>query len=111
MALVVCLIILLCNYVVAFAENKESSSGAKNNTEYDFKKFVWGDTEETVIAVEGEPLQKGNMKAAKAYFIVYEGSIAGKDAYLAYYFCDDGLYEARYILTEEHSNENLFIKD
>jgi len=30
---------------------------------------------------------------------------------LAYYFCDDGLYQVRYVLTETHSNESLYIDD
>ena len=33
-------------------------------------------------------------------------------AYLAYYFTEDGrLYSTRYILTEPHSNEDLYISD
>lgn len=30
---------------------------------------------------------------------------------LVYYFCDGGLFQTRYILTENHSNENLYIDD
>lgn len=30
---------------------------------------------------------------------------------IAYYFCDKGLFQARYISTEKHSNESLYIDD
>ncbi len=44
-------------------------------------------------------------------YIGYDTTLMGNDVILAYYFGADGLYEARYIWTETHSNENLYISD
>jgi hypothetical protein len=102
--------------VTAFASTQSSESetekmeSSEENT-YDFKTFHWGDSQEIVEAVEGEPTKKGDMSGVDAYYIAYETTVAGKDAVLAYYFCSDGLFETRYVLTEKHSNEDLYIDD
>ena len=80
-------------------------------SEFDFKKSNWGDTEDDVIAIEGEPDIRGEMNGLDAYYIAYEATAVGKDALLVYYFCDDGLFCTKYIFTESHSNENLYIDD
>ena len=81
------------------------------DTEFDFKKFRWGDPEEDVIREEGEPEYKADIPATDTHYIAYNVTAAGKDAVLAYYFCDEGLYRTRYILSENHSNETLYIDD
>lgn len=101
---------------MAYAEDTterviEESDTQASNFEYDFKSFRWGDSQEVVEEKEGDPDRDGDMTAYKAHYIVYETTVAGKDALLAYYFCDDGLFQTRYILTESHSNENLYIDD
>ena len=88
-----------------------SETTPANEIEYDFKTFRWGDTQEDVEAVEGEPYLEENMTNVDAHYIAYKTTVAGKDTLLAYYFCNEGLYAIRYILTEEHSNENLYIDD
>ena len=78
---------------------------------YDFKEFVWGDSMDKVISVEGEPLANGEVDGMDAVYIVYETRAVGLDMLLAYYFCDEGLFSVRYLLTESHSNEELYIDD
>lgn len=107
----------------AFAEETETEILAETDTEslsekeseteleYDFKKFCWGDAQELIEKEEGEPYLEDDMTAVDAHYIAYETTVAGKDAVLAYYFCDEGLFRTRYILTEEHSNEELYIDD
>lgn len=94
--------ILLTNCISAYATTPAA---------YDFKQFSWGDSMEAVIAIEGAPEFEGTMNGIKANYIAYSTTAVGLDVLLAYYFCDDGLYEVRYILDEEHSNESLYIDD
>lgn len=110
------LIVSICTFgsSIALAEGTDSSQDeiqASEKPQYDFKKFMWGDSETDIADVEGEPVSTGQMKGLDAHYIVYEASVAGKDALLVYYFCDKGLYEVRYILTERHSNDRLYIDD
>ncbi len=93
------------------AVTEGAAGNSSSSEEYDFKTFRWGDLQEDVEAVEGTPDSDGEMSSVDANYIVYDTTVAGKSALLAYYFCDDGLFQTRYILTEEHSNENLFIDD
>lgn len=79
--------------------------------EYDFKKFRWGVSPSEVKSIEGEPLFDGDVSGQNAEYIAYKTSAVGLDMFLAYYFCDSGLYQVRYILTEEHTNEDLYIED
>lgn len=101
--------------ITVLADEALTESNTDNNTstseDYDFKKFKWGDTQEYVESIEGEPSSEDDMKDVNAHYIAYDTTVAGKDALLAYYFCDDGLYQTRYILTEKHSNENMYIDD
>lgn len=78
---------------------------------YDFKTFTWGASIEEVKTVEGEPLTSGKVNGLDAEYIVYETNAVGLDMILAYYFCDDGLFQVRYVLSEDHSNEDLYIDD
>ena len=93
-------------------EPEKSDEQSTKEYEYDFKTFKWGDSEERVREVEGENvIMEDDMSAVSAHYIAYETTVAGLEAILAYYFCDEGLYATRYILTEDHSNESLFIDD
>jgi hypothetical protein len=99
---------------LAATQSSESDIEETESSEeeaYDFKKFHWGDSQETIEAVEGEPKTEDDMSAVDAHYVAYETTVAGKDALLAYYFCSDGLFQTRYILTESHSNEDLYIDD
>lgn len=102
-------VLLLCMVLMssyACAETAESEEIAP-----DFKSFYWGDSKETVMAVEGTPMLENELTAINAEYIAYEATAVGLDAALAYYFCDDGLFTVRYILAESHSNDSLYIDD
>lgn len=101
--------VLLFATVTIRAETDESTQ--ETNFEYDFKSFIWGDSMEAVKAVEGEPILDGTVNGMDANYIAYERTAVGLDMVLAYYFCDDGLFQVRYILSETHSNESLYIDD
>lgn len=101
MLLVLCLALTSAN---ALAEDSKADVT-------DFKSFYWGASMEDVKAIEGEPITTGEVSGLDAEYIVYETSAVGFDMILAYYFCDDGLFQVRYILNEEHSNDSLFIDD
>lgn len=63
------------------------------------------------MEVEGTPYMDGEVNGVDANYIAYETSAVGLDMMLAYYFCDDGLYQVLYLLTESHSVDSLYIDD
>ena len=78
----------------------------------DFRSTHWGMTEAEVRELEaGEPVLANKLTGRNANYIAYEGSLMGNDVLIVYYFGPNGLYESRYIWTEEHSNESLYISD
>ena len=113
--LVVCALFISSIASVSATAIEQSESSSQNTevteTNYDFKTFKWGDTREHVIEIEGEPLMDGDMDGLDASYIVYSTTVVGVDVLLAYYFCSDGLFQIRYISTEEHSKESLYIDD
>lgn len=106
---VVCFFCLCTCFPVGFQAYGETETAQE--TQPDFRQVTWGMGMDEVIAIEGEYAYSGVMNGLDAEYIAYQSSVAGLDAVLAYYFCDGGLYGARYILTEEHSNDSLFIQD
>lgn len=107
-------IALLFCFVFAFSLSvayAELPATADTAPVYDFKEFMWGDSKAKVMAVEGDPILEGKMDGMDATYIAYETRTVGLDMFLAYYFCDEGLYAVRYILNESHSNEELYIDD
>lgn len=80
--------------------------------EPDFRSVRWGMTEEEVKAVEGGiPDYSGKLDGRNARYIGYDSTLMGNKVILAFYFGPDGLYEARYIWAESHSNDSLYITD
>ena len=77
----------------------------------DFKEFDWGMTKDMIVSVEGAADSTGEVTGVDAEYLVYERTLCGMDAVLAYYFCDDGFYEARYIMNEKHSVDSKYIDD
>lgn len=63
------------------------------------------------MAIEGEPYADGEVDGVDATYIAYQTTAVGLDMLLGYYFCEDGLYQVRYVLTETHSNESRYIED
>lgn len=99
--------VLICMFLTVFMVTAAYAQG----TTTDIRQFNWGDSQEYVESVEGEPVYEGQMNGLNANYIAYETTAVGLDMLIAYYFCDDGLFQARYILTEPHSNETLYIDD
>lgn len=78
----------------------------------DFRSVRWGMTEAEVKALEGSsPKYSGKLDGRNGWYIGYDTTLMGNDVILAFYFGSNGLYEARYIWTESHSNDNLYISD
>lgn len=81
-------------------------------SEPDFRSVRWGMSEEEVKAVEGgNPKYTGKLDGTSARYIGYDTTLMGNDVILAYYFSNEGLFMARYIWTETHSNDSLYISD
>lgn len=98
--------------LMMFTANAETAVATQEPAfEYDFKTFLWGASKEEVIAVEGIPDIDSKRDGVDAEFIGYETEAVGLDVALTYSFCDDGLYDVTYMLTETHSNEELYIDD
>ena len=97
--------------VSANAEKELEEDKKSDQETYDFKKFHWGDSQDYVVSIEGEPDDEDDVLDLDAHYIVYITTLAGKDALLAYYFCDEGLWQARYILTESYSDYDRYIDD
>lgn len=106
-------VLMLCLILMSACAFAEEPTDTAETMEIlpDFKSFYWGDSKETVVKTEGTPLHEGKMTALDAEYIVYETTAVGLDVLLGHYFCDDGLFQVRYILTETHSNEALYIND
>ncbi len=99
------LIVFLCfSLTVALGESE-------SDTSFTFRGYPWGESYKTVYNKEGEADFSGEVDTLQANYIAYATTLVGLDVFVAYYFCDDGLFEGRYILTEEHSNDDLYIED
>lgn len=103
------LVCIMLSFVLFPCSDALATSGS--STDYDIRQFRWGDTKEYVLSIEGTPSFEGEVNGLDATYIAYETTVVGLDAFIAYYFCGDGLFEARYILTEDHSNDSLYIDD
>jgi len=74
--------------------------------DYNFRKTKWGMSVAQVKS--SEPLEV--VKEDKD-FLGYKTIVIGKDVLLGYFFVDNQLVRARYVLAESHTNENDFITD
>ena len=103
------------SYVIDIKGNRtpvKASSTMDTSKKANFKSYSWGDDEELIKASEGAiPDYTGDLNGVKAHYIGYDTNVSGLDMILAFYFCDYGLYETRYILTEKHSVESNYIDD
>ncbi|MBN1546463.1 MAG: hypothetical protein JW902_07385 [Syntrophaceae bacterium] len=71
-----------------------------------FRKSKWGMSIAEVKA--SEPLE---VAKEDENFLAYKTSVIGKDVFVAYFFVDNQLTRARYVLADSHSNKNDFIID
>lgn len=74
--------------------------------DYSFRKTKWGMSIEQVKS--SEPLE---VAKEDGNFLGYKTEVIGKNMLLGYYFVDNQLVRARYILAESHTNKNDFIQD
>jgi len=79
-----------------------------------FRQTLWGMSKEQVRKAESSKFIKedklsGAMKGLDV--LIYQDNIAGLDCAIVYYFAENRLTRARYLFTEEHSNNNLYISD
>ena len=89
------------------AREKETVLGA--STEYDIRKFRWGDSQEHVREIEGKPSHEGQV--ASGYTLFYDATCVGLNATLGYSFNQNGLSTVVYLFSEEHSNASRYISD
>ena len=106
--LTLALLVFVCQTAFAMAAPKATTS---TGVEVVIKGHRFGDTKDAILAAEGEPEGTGVMEGTGADYVYYSTTVVGLNAYLVYYFTDDRVCEFRYILTEEHSNNILFIDD
>ncbi|MDP8206716.1 MAG: hypothetical protein P9L92_08655 [Candidatus Electryonea clarkiae] len=74
--------------------------------DFTFRKTKWGMTEDEVKA--SEPLETAEENER---YLAYKTSVIGKDVFVVYFFIDNQLTRARYVLADSHSNKNDFITD
>ena len=78
----------------------------------DFRSVRWGMTKAEVKEQEGSsPDYEGKVNGANTTYIGYNTQLMGNDVIVAFYFGPEGLYAARYIWAETHSNDSLYISD
>lgn len=81
---------ILDNYELKYNDTKGASlaSIADSVDEYDFKHFKWGDSVERVVESEGDDYTERVVHGMNSTYIVYETTVAGISAMLAYYFSE-----------------------
>ena len=86
-------------WVYSDVNNAPAESGA-------FRGIPWGSPRKSVMKTDGvEPGYLGGQLIGR------ETALLGLDFLTIYYFSDDKLVRGRYVLSEEHSNQNDFIQD
>lgn len=74
--------------------------------DHTFRKTKWGMSIAEVKS--SEPL---DVVKEKDDLLGYKTNVIGKDVFVAYFFIDNQLVRARYVLAESHSNNNDYIID
>lgn len=74
--------------------------------EYNFRKTKWGMSIAKVKS--SEPL---DVAKEDTTLLGYKTTVIGKDVFVVYFFIDNKLVRARYVLAESHTNKNDFITD
>jgi len=79
-----------------------------------FRKVLWGMSAEQAKEIETAEFvkkEKGGGDFKGLDILIYTTNISGLDCTVVYYFADNMLTRARYLITEEHTNKNLYIED
>ena len=77
---------------------------------YNFRRTRWGMTEQQVRQVEGDRTVHETMQSGLR-LIAYRGRVAERECTITYVFADGLLVRAKYVLTERHSDKNLYLED
>ena len=93
------LIFLLFLLIFLFNNNCQSE-------DFTFRKTRWGMSIQQVK--QSEPIEPDE---SKENILLYKINILNKNVFLVYFFVNNKLVRARYVLAEEHSNKNDFIND
>lgn len=72
----------------------------------DFRKASWGMSKTQVKAIETLAIVEEDPE-----FIFYETTLAGHDVYLGYFFINEKLTRARYVINEIYMNKQEYIED
>lgn len=77
-----------------------------------FRETSWGMSQEQVKKIEkSEFMKKKHSKSSGLDILIYNGKVGDLDCIYAYYFAENQLVEGRYVFTEKHANNILFIDD
>ncbi|NIO48439.1 MAG: hypothetical protein GTN73_03220 [Candidatus Aminicenantes bacterium] len=95
-------------------EVEEEIVPPKIDSKAGFRGVLWGASKEHVKKAETSEFMKedkvgGALKGLE--MLVYKADVAGLDGMIIYYFAKSLLTRARYIITESHSNKNLYLED
>jgi hypothetical protein len=85
---------------------KPSPKEEPSKSRFDFRKTNWGMTKEQVKSTES-----GKLEAEQDNMLQYSDRVAGKDVRIGYIFVANKLVRSKYIFTEKHTNNNLFLSD
>lgn len=78
----------------------------KSGDSYDFRRVYWGMSKEQVKSTETEEIAFEQQN-----ILSYKSTIISLDCLIGYIFTDNKLTRTKYLITEEHTNENSFISD
>jgi hypothetical protein len=77
---------------------------------YNFRHTRWGMTEQQVRQVEGDrtvhETSEGGLRS-----IAYRGRVGDKKCYITYLFAESLLVRGKFVLTEHHTDESLYLED
>lgn len=79
-----------------------------------FRQTLWGMSKEQVRLKETAELikeQKGDGATSGLDILMFKSNINGLNCIIGYYFANNRLTRARYLITEEHTNNNSYIDD
>jgi hypothetical protein len=75
-------------------------------TEYTFRNTSWGMTRKEVKASELNEIAQ-----EEDNYISYKGEVSGLNCFVIYYFVGDMLTRSRYVIVEQQSNKNDYLRD
>jgi hypothetical protein len=74
---------------------------------FGFRKSAWGDTPESVVAAEGQPVSKEDNERT----FVYQTTLSGHEAKAYFNFVEGKLAIGTYVLSADHADANEFVND